>query len=233
MFYFDPMYILFAFPALLLVIYAQMKVQRAYAKYTRVRNRKGLTGYEAAQILIRARGLRVRTEIIGGNLTDQYDPRSDTMRLSEGVARTPSIASLAVVAHELGHAEQDQSGYSMLQLRSSLVPVVQFGSSLGYVLFFLGIVVGITGMVWVGVALFSAGAIFALVTLPVERDASARALRMLRETNLVGEDEIGAAKEMLSAASLTYVAALAQALSQLLYFVFLAMGISRSDRRRF
>ena len=121
----------------------------------------------------------------------------------------------------------------MLQLRSSLVPVVQFGSSLGYVLFFLGIVVGITGMVWVGVALFSAGAIFALVTLPVERDASARALRMLRETNLVGEDEIGAAKEMLSAASLTYVAALAQALSQLLYFVFLAMGISRSDRRRF
>ena len=233
MFYFDPMYILFAMPALLLVMYAQMKVKRAYSKYSQVRNRRGVTGYEAASILTRSRGLRVRTEVIGGKMTDQYDPRSDTMRLSQGVAKNPTIASLAIVAHELGHAEQDQSGYSMLQFRSSLVPVVRFGSSLGYVLFFLGVIIGLSGMVWVGVAFFSAGAVFALVTLPVELDASRRALRMLRESNLVDGDEVGAAKKVLSAASLTYVAGLAQALSQLLYFVFLAMGISRSNRRRF
>ena len=233
MFYFNPTYILFVLPALLLAMYAQTKVKRAYSKYGGVRNERGLTGQDAVGILTRLRHLRVETEVIRGNLTDHYDPRSDTMRLSEGVASNPSIASLAIVAHELGHAEQDQSGYSLLQFRSSLVPVVRFGSSLGYVLFFLGLIIGISGMVWVGIAFFSAGAIFALVTLPVERDASRRALQMLREGNLVAEREIGAAKEVLSAASLTYVAALAQALSQLLYFVFLAMGLSRSSRRRF
>ena len=233
MFYFNPTYFLFVLPALLLALYAQAKVKSAYAKYSRVQNERGLTGHDAVNILTRLRNLRVRTEVVGGNLTDHYDPRSDTMRLSQGVANSASIASLAVVAHELGHAEQDQTGYSVLQFRSSLVPVVKFGSSLGYLLFFLGLIIRLSGLVWLGVALFSAGVIFALVTLPVERDASRRALKMLQEGNLVGEGEISSAKAVLSAASLTYVAALAQALSQLLYFVFLATGLSRSSRRRF
>ena len=232
MFYFDPMYMLFALPAMLLALYAQFKVKGAYKKYSRVRSQNGMTGADAARVLIPANDLSIRTEVISGNLTDHYDPRKKIMRISEGTARNPSVASVGVVAHELGHAMQDKTHYPLLRLRSGIVPLVNISSWMGYILFTLGAVLNASGLLWLGVILFSAGAVFALLTLPVELDASKRALKMLKANNLVTSQELSGVKAVLSAASLTYVAALAQTLSQLLYFVFVALGMGGSSRRR-
>jgi len=232
MFYLDPTYMLFALPAMILVIYAQYKVRSTYGKYSRVRSHSGMTGAEAARVLIPANGLSVRTEVVRGNLTDHYDPRKKVMRISEGTARNPSVASISIVAHELGHALQDKTNYPLLRLRSGIVPIVNVSSWVGYVLFLLGVVLRAMGLVWLGVILFSAGAVFALLTLPVELDASKRALGMLQANGLVTAQETGGVKAVLSAASFTYVAALAQTVSQLLYFIFVAVGMGGSRRRR-
>jgi Zn-dependent membrane protease YugP len=232
MFYLDPTYMLFALPAMILVIYAQYKVRNTYMKYSRVRSQSGLTGAEAARVLIPANDLTIRTEVVRGNLTDHYDPRKKIMRISEGTASNPSVASISIVAHELGHAMQDKSNYPLLRLRSGIVPIVNISSWLGYILFLLGVVLRAMGMVWLGVILFSAGVVFAVLTLPVELDASKRALAMLRTNGLVTAQETGGVRAVLSAASFTYVAALAQTVSQLLYFVFVAVGMGGSRRRR-
>jgi Zn-dependent membrane protease YugP len=160
---------------------------------------------------------------------DHYDPSKNVLRLSRDVARTPSVAALGVVAHEVGHALQDQTNYFPLRLRSGLVPMVNLGSWLGMILFFAGILLQFSNLVWLGIIFFSGSVVFALVTLPVERDASRRALQILEAEGLVGTTDIRGVQSVLSAASLTYVAALAQAVSQLLYFVLLATGMSRRD----
>lgn len=229
--FFHPMYFVFALPALLLAFYAQFKVQTAYRKYLRVRNQRGLTGLEAARYLLSANGLgHVSVEGTRGYLSDHYDPRSKTLRLSRQVAHSASVAALGIVAHEVGHATQDAQQYVPLRLRSSLVPVVNFGSWLGPVLFFIGLLMNSFRLAGLGVLFFAGAAVFALITLPVELNASRRAMQMLTASGLVvSSNEAKGVKRVLDAAALTYVAALAQAISTLLYYVFLLTGLSREE----
>jgi Zn-dependent membrane protease YugP len=229
MFYFDPLYLVFAAPALLLAMFAQWKVSSAYDKYTKVRNARNLTGVQVAQYLLRANGLNLNVSGTPGNLTDHYDPRDKTLYLSQGVAQTPSVAALAIVAHEVGHAVQDAQGYLPMRFRAFLVAPANAGPWIGYILFIIGIFINASGLVWLGIAFFSLGLLFALATLPVEFNASSRALQMLRSSALVGQGEVDAAKAVLTAAALTYVAAAAQALSQLLYYVFIALNMRSRD----
>ncbi len=228
--YLNPTYYLFALPALILGLYAQFKVRSAYSKYLRVPNRLGITGYEAAQRLLQARGLDdIRIGETRGELTDHYDPRAKVLALSPGVARTASVAGLSIVAHEVGHAIQDREGYAMFRLRGGLVPAVQIGSWLGPILFIVGLLLALTPLAQVGLLLFSGTLVFSLVTLPVEYNASSRALEVLQSTGLITtrEEEQGA-RAVLSAAALTYVAAVVQSLANILYYSSLLRG---SDRR--
>jgi len=224
-FYFDPMYFVFALPPMLLALWAQSRVKGAYSKYSQIRNMSNLPGVEVAKILLKSRGLfDVEVERVAGDLTDHYDPTTRTLRLSDGVYGTSSVAAMGIVAHEVGHAVQHSTGYAALKARSVLVPAVNIGSTLGYLLFFAGLVIGASGLVWLGIAFFALGLVFSLVTLPVEFDASNRALAMLKSNGLVDVQEYSGAQAVLSAAALTYVAAVAQAAGSLMYFVYLAMG---------
>ena len=226
--YFDPMYLIFALPALILAFFAQYKVRSTYAKYSRVRNMRGLNGLDAARWLLGSSGLsHISVEGAPGRLGDHYDPRQKVLRLSREVAYSQSVAALGIVAHEVGHALQDQTNYAFLRLRTGLVPVVNLGSYLGFILFLIGILLQFSGLVWLGIIFFSGSVIFAFLTLPVEWDASRRALQMLRAGGLVDSRELKGAQAVLSAASLTYVAALAQAISSLLYYIFIALGMRR------
>jgi len=227
---FDPMYFLFALPALALGIYAQYRVRSAYSKFGRIANRSGISGYEAAQRLLDTAGLtQVSLRERPGHLSDHYDPRTKTLVLSSGVARSASVASLGVVAHEVGHALQDHQGYVLLKLRAGLVPVVQIGSWLGPIIFLAGMVLPIPNMSLVGLLLFAATMVFSLVTLPVEFDASRRAVAMLRRSGMTSSTEERGVQRVLSAAELTYVAAAAQALSTILYYLFMLGGFRRRD----
>ncbi len=232
MFFLDPTYLCFMAPGLLLVMFASWYVNSAYRKWGRVPVRSGLTGAQAAQRLIMTGGLSgVQIQGIGGNLTDNYDPRDKVLRLSQGVANNASVASVAVAAHELGHALQDAEGYFPLRFRAALVPAVSIGSWLGWILIFAGILLNMAQLSWVGILVFSGGALFALATLPVELNASARAKRLLADSGIVaGPDERAGVNSVLNAAALTYVAALATAILQLLYFVSLVGGFG--GRRR-
>ena len=232
MFFFDPTYLCFMAPGLLLVMFASWYVNSAYKKWGRVGVRSGLTGSQAAQRLI-ARGnlAGVQIQTVGGNLTDNYDPRDKVLHLSQGVASNASVAAVAVAAHELGHAMQDSDDYFPLRFRAALVPAVNIGSWLGWIMIFAGLLLRLTNLAWLGVLVFSGGAVFALATLPVELNASARAKRLLAETGIiVGEDEQNGVNSVLNAAALTYVAGLAAAILQLLYFVSLVGGLG--GRRR-
>ena len=229
MMFWDPTYLLFALPALLLAFYAQFKVRSAYNKYLRVENWRGLTGLDAARHLVQATGLvNVKVEGTRGHLTDHYDPRTKTLRLSQAVANGRSIAATSIVAHEIGHALQDARGYAPLKLRAGLVPVASLGSWLGPILFFLGLFIN-PKLAWAGVGLFGLAAVFTLITLPVEFNASRRGLELLQVYQLADGRQMAGAKRVLDAAALTYIAALAQALSTLLYYVFLLTGFRRDD----
>jgi len=220
--FFDPMYLVFMAPALLLAFYAQFKVKRAYATYTRVANERGITGLQAARMILPGEGLSgVSVEGTPGQLTDHYDPRTKTLRLSAGVAQQPSVAALAIVAHEIGHALQDNQGYAPLKLRGAIVPAVQVSAWVAPILFLIGFLLNMMSLAWLGVAFFAASAVFALVTLPVEFNASRRALNLLQTYQLTDGRELQGAKAVLDAAALTYVAALAQTLATLLYYVTL------------
>lgn len=234
MFIFDPRYLIFALPALLLAFYAQWRVRSTYRQYSRKANRRGLSGYEVARILLRSAGLdHIRVEQVPGQLNDHFDPKRDILRLSKGVAESRSVASLGIVAHEIGHAMQDAADYAPLRVRSGLVPIVGIGSWLGPIIFFVGFFLsaytGSTAIAWLGLFLFAGTVVFALITLPVEFNASRRALQLLQSYQLASGPELQEAKKVLDAASLTYIAALAQALSTLLYYVFLLTGFSRRD----
>jgi len=234
MFIWDPRYLLFALPALLLAFYARWKVRSTYTQYNRKPNARGLSGYEVARILLRSAGLdHIRVEEVPGELNDHYDPKRNILRLSRGVAQSRSVAALGIVAHEIGHAMQDASDYTPLRVRSGLVPIVNIGSWLGPIIFFAGFFLsgftGSTAIAWLGLFLFAGTVVFALITLPVEFNASKRALQLLRIYQLADGRELQEAKAVLDAAALTYVAALAQALSTMLYYVFLLTGFSRRD----
>jgi Zn-dependent membrane protease YugP len=230
MFWFDPMYLVFALPALILGLIAQAKVQGAFNRYSRVRTYSGVTGAKAARMLLDANGLQdVAVEEAGGLLSDHYDPSSRTLHLSREVAYTPSVAAVGVAAHETGHALQHAKGYWPLQIRTSIVPTVQFGSWLGPLIFFAGLLLHSPSIAWLGVILFSAVVVFALVTLPVELDASRRAKEQLQRYLIVDREQMAGVNSVLDAAALTYVAAAVQAISTLLYYVFLLGGFSRRD----
>jgi uncharacterized protein len=222
-------YLIFMLPAFLLMMAVQWYVKSAYNRWSRVPARSGTTGAQAAQRLAQSGGLYdVRIEGVPGNLTDHYDPRTKRLRLSPGVYQGQSVAALAIAAHELGHALQDHEGYLPLRLRAAMVPAVNIGSYLGWILIMIGIVIQALELAWLGVAVFSAGALFALATLPVELNASARAKRLLRDTGLIrGVEEERGVNNVLNAAALTYVAALITAVLQLLYWATLVLGMGR------
>jgi Zn-dependent membrane protease YugP len=226
---FNANYLCFMLPAFLLTMLAQLYVSSAYKKWSKVPAGSGLTGAQAANRLINNGGLySVRVEGVAGNLTDHYDPRTKVLSLSQGVYQSNSVASLAVAAHELGHAVQDQEAYLPLRLRAALVPAANIGSMLGWVLIFIGMILRLTELAWVGVAVFSIGAIFALATIPVELNASARAKRLLADSGMiVGEAEQRGVNNVLNAAALTYVAALLAAIMQLFYFISMVGGGGR------
>ena len=238
MFFFDPTYLIFMIPAFLLMMITSWYVNSAYRKWSRVAARSGMTGTEAVQRLIARAGLYgIQIQGVRGNLTDNYDPRTKVLHLSQGVAGNASVASLAVAAHELGHAQQDADGYFPLRFRAALVPMVNIGSYLGWILIIVGLFLSYAGMAfgvnlaWLGVVVFAGGAVFALATLPVELNASARARKLLTETGIIsGPEEEHGVNTVLNAAALTYVAALVTAMLQLLYYVFLVGGLGRRRR---
>ena len=202
------------------------------ASGVKVPARSRLTGAQAAQRLISSGNLYgVQIQGVAGNLSDHYDPRNKTLYLSQGVANVASVASVAIAAHELGHALQDADEYLPLRFRAALVPVVSIGSNLGWILIMLGLFLNWVNVAWLGVLVFSGGAVFALATLPVELNASARAKQLLVDSGIIqGEDEQRGVNNVLNAAALTYVAGLVTAILQLLYYVSLISGLG--GRRR-
>jgi Zn-dependent membrane protease YugP len=225
MYFFNPTWLLFALPGLLLGLWAQSRVRGAYNKYSKVGNARGLTGAQVARLLLDEEGLsHVNIEETQGKLSDHYDPRSKVLRLSSDVYRSNSIAAAGIAAHELGHALQDSKGYAPLKLRSAIVPATQFGSMLAPWLFIAGFLLNITPLAWAGVILFGIAVIFTLVTLPVERDASKRAKAMLTSSGILVGDEVQGANKVLDAAALTYVAAAVSSIGQFLYYIMLLGG---------
>jgi len=220
---------MYMIPAFILMAITSWYVKAAYTKWSRVAAGSRFTGAEAARRLIVSSGLNgVNVQGTPGELSDHYDPRDKTLYLSGGVANGASVASLAIAAHELGHAQQDAEGYLPLKFRGMLVPLVSIGSNLGWILIMIGLFLQLTQIAWLGVLVFSGGAFFALVTLPVELDASARAKRMLAESGMIQTDaEMRGVKNVLNAAALTYVAGLVTAVMQLLYYVSLIGGRRR------
>ena len=245
--YYDPTFIL-VFAGLILTLIASAGVKSTFSRYSRVRCMAGYTGAQAAQEVLRISGIydvrieRVAGQIlrrngiydvqvthIAGNLTDHYDPRNKTLALSDPVYNSTSVAAIGVAAHECGHAIQHQKGYGPLVLRSTLVPAANIGSSLSWPIFVAGLIFSMRPLLMLGILLFGLAVIFQLVTLPVEFNASSRAIRILEGNGMLGESEITGAKKVLRAAAMTYVASLASSILQLLRLVILAGGNRRDD----
>ena len=226
-YYFDPTYFLLII-GMLLSMAASARVKSTFAIYSRVRSASGLTGAEAARRILRMAGITDVTVVpISGSLTDHYDPRNKQLALSQDVYDRTSVAAIGVAAHECGHAIQDAQNYVPLNLRSAIVPVANIGSTLSWPLFLAGLLLSIRPLLTLGILLFSFAVLFQLVTLPVEFNASARALKMLGSSGMLGTDEVKSAKKVLTAAALTYVAALASSILQLLRLIILAGGRDR------
>jgi uncharacterized protein len=224
--FFNPTYLMYMIPAFILMGLTSWYVKSSYNKWSRVQAQSRLTGAQAAQRLISTGGIYgVQVQTVAGNLTDHYDPRNKTLYLSQGVANVASVASVAIAAHELGHAMQDAEDYFPLRFRSALVPVVNIGSNLGWILIMIGLFLKFTELAWLGVLVFAGGAVFALATLPVEFNASARAKQLLVQTGIIQTDEEQrGVNAVLNAAALTYVAGLITAVLQLLYYASLVGG---------
>lgn len=227
-FYFDPTYWLVLLGAIL-CLYAQARVSSTYSKYAKVRSRSGMTGAQAAQRILELSGIYdVRIEHVGGQLTDHYDPSNKVLRLSDSVYGSYSIAAIGVAAHECGHAVQHDKGYAPLQIRSALVPAANIGSRAGIPIIILGALLGMNQvLIQVGIWVFALAVLFQVITLPVEFNASSRALSMLGNYGMMERDEVGGCRKVLKAAALTYVAAAASAILQLLRLVLL---FGRRDR---
>lgn len=227
--YLDPLYIILVIPAVIIAAIAQANVSGTFSKYSKVRTARGYTGAEAARTILDANGLyNVRVERVAGNLSDHFDPRQNVIRLSQGVYDNATVAAVGVAAHESGHAVQYATGYAPIKLRNAIVPITQFGSSLSIPVLLLGFFMGLQPLVYAGIILFSAMVVFQLVTLPVEFNASSRALAIIEEQELLGSEELRGAKKVLGAAALTYVAALLVSLMQLLRII-LRFGGRRRD----
>ncbi len=228
MFYWDGT-IFLLIPAILLSLYAQYKISSTYKKYSKIRSQSGITGAQTARDLLNSNGLYdVRVERIGGRLSDHYDPRTRVINLSEDVYQGNSLASVAVAAHETGHALQHAAEYIPMKLRSSFVPVANLGSGAGPILIMAGLFIPSVGwLLTLGIFAFAFAVLFQIITLPVEFNASHRALSLLQERNMLGSEEIGGARSVLNAAALTYVAAAFAAILQLVRLILISRG--RSD----
>ena len=221
---FDPTMILII-PALVFAFWAQSRVKSTFVTYSEIRARGGVTADSVSRTLLDRFGLQgVRVERVPGNLTDHYDPRDKVLRLSDSVGGSTSIAAIGVAAHVVGHAIQDKEGYVPLRLRNAIVPVVNIGSMGAFPLFLIGLFMGAPVLINLGIILFAGVVVFHLVTLPVELDASARALKLLSSTGILMNDELGGARKVLNAAALTYVAATIMAIAQLLRLLILSRG---------
>ena len=227
-FYYDWTVILLI-PAIILVTWAQINVSSTYKKYSKIATRSGMTGHDAARAILDANGLtHVSIEPISGELTDHFDPTSNVIRLSSTVYDKPNAAAVGVAAHEAGHALQYAEGYAPMKIRSAIIPATNFGSKLAMPLVILGIILAFPPVAFIGVVLFSLSTLFQLVTLPVEFNASRRALTALEGSGRLGEEELSASKKVLRAAALTYVGALAMSLLNLLRVILIA-GRSRRE----
>jgi Zn-dependent membrane protease YugP len=226
--FFDPLYLVFALPGLLLALWARSRVNGSFNKYKQVRTAQNVTGAEVARRLLDSQGLNnIQIEEGQGFLSDHYDPRSKVLRLSPDVYRTPSVAAAGIAAHEMGHALQDAGGYFPLQIRSAIVPVAQFGSTLAPMIFIGGLLLNLTSLAWAGLILFGAAVVFTLITLPVEFDASRRAKNLLASNGVIIGNEMQGVNKVLDAAALTYVAAAVSAVGTFLYYLLLLTGGGR------
>ena len=232
-FYYDKVYWIIVIPVLILSVYAQIKVSSSFKRYSRERSRRGVTGAQAAYEVLRANGVHdVAIRPCRGSLTDHYDPRDNTIYLSDPVYNAATVAAVGVAAHEAGHAVQYAVGYGPVRIRSAIIPVTQFGSQFAFIALFLGLFLYSQPVFALGIVLFGLTTLFQLVTLPVEFNASARALDAIDRTYLLDEDERKGAKKVLTAAALTYVAALLSSLAQLLRYLLLFAGRNNRGRRR-
>lgn len=226
-FYVDKYYWILILPAALFAMWAQMRVSGTFNKYSRVASARGYTAAQVCRRILDSNNLgHIRIERVSGNLTDHYDPRGNVIRLSDSVHNSTSVASIGVAAHEAGHAVQYAVGYVPIKIRNAIIPISQFGSSLSMPLILLGFLFNSGIMVQIGIVLFSTVAVFQLVTLPVEFNASSRAIQTLEGSHILEGNEVGMARKVLSAAALTYVAALLTSVAQLLRLILL------SSRRR-
>jgi Zn-dependent membrane protease YugP len=219
-------YLIFILPAFILSMFAQFKVKSTFNKYSQVRSARGYTGSDVATAILRRNGMsgQVGVESVAGNLTDHYDPSSKRVRLSEGVYGANSIAAIGVAAHEVGHAIQHNQQYAPLALRNSIVPMTNFASSASFPILLIGFFLNSFNLVMIGIILFSAVVLFHIVTLPVELNASRRAVAQLSEAGLVSYDEVPMVKKVLGAAALTYLAATLMAIANLLYYLMIFAG---------
>lgn len=232
MYFFDPMYFLFALPALVLSLYASILTKSRFAHYSRVRSGSGVTGAEAARLLLREQGVEnVNVKETSGFLSDHYDPLSRTLRLSREVYHSASLSAIGVACHEAGHALQHASGFIWLGLRSAMVPVTLIGTNLSYIILLLGFLFHHASLIYLGIGLFSFGVLFSIITLPVEWDASARARKLMVSSGIITAREQKDAAKVLNAAFMTYVAAAVSALMTLLYYLWRAglIGGRRND----
>jgi uncharacterized protein len=224
-FWIDPVYFLYVFiPAILISALVQVYLQRTYAKWSRIKNGSGLTGVQVGQqLFMKASLTAVQLQRTPGSLTDHFDPGANVVRLSESVAGGSSVADMAVTAHELGHVQQHQTGSGLMKLRNLLVPALRFSPMASYISIIMGLIFNLTGLIWIGILFFGLMVLFSVLTIPVERDASRRALRLLNDAGLITNDQDrNGAKAMLNAAALTYVAAAVTSILQLLYYIGLA-----------
>lgn len=232
MFYFDNVYFisfLIMIPGILLAIYAQMKISHNYHKYSMVQTANRITGEEAARLILSRNNLsHIAVQHVGGELSDHYDPSSKVIRLSDNVYNSTSLAAVAVAAHECGHAIQDAVEYKPMRLRSAIVPAASAATQASWIILFAGILLGWFKFAMFGALLFGAVVIFQLVTLPVEVNASARALQILQTENILVGDEIGGARKVLSSAALTYVAALITAILSMVRLIIMALMYRRN-----
>ena len=231
--YYNLDYLIYILPGFLLALYAQSKIRANFDKYSRVTNREGLTGRSVAEAILKNHGIYdVTIDRVRGSLTDHYDPRTKTVNLSDPVYNATSVAALGVAAHECGHAIQHAKSYAPLSIRSALVPIANFGSMLAWPVILIGLLFNTRSsglIIDIGILLFSAAVLFQLVTLPVEFDASRRALVMLRTQGILADDELRYTRRVLKSAALTYVASAAAAILQLLRIILITNGRRRDD----
>lgn len=231
-YYFDYSYFLFMVPALIISLYAQFKVSSTFSKYSKVRNSRGLTGADTANRVLAQNGVTgVEVEHVSGDLTDHFDPRTNVIRLSDSVYSSASVAAVGVAAHEAGHAVQHANGYAPMNIRKALVPVTNIGSTLSMPLIFIGLLLPVQYdfVVNLGIALFSLAVLFQVITLPVEFDASRRAIATLEQGGTLCGEELTGAKKVLTAAAMTYLAATFTAVMSLLRLLLIVAGRRRDD----